>query len=33
LAPEPVAAGEAVEIVAVQNLTLEVRALRSPAPI
>lgn len=31
VAPEPVAAGEAVEIVAVQNLTLEVRALpRAP---
>jgi len=28
VAPEPVAAGETVEIVAVQNLTLEVRALR-----
>jgi len=32
VAPEPVAAGETVEIVAVQNLTLEVRALR-PRPI
>ena len=28
VAPDPVAAGETVEIVAVQNLTLEVRALR-----
>ncbi len=28
VAPEPVAAGETVEIVAVQNLTLEVRSLR-----
>ncbi len=33
VAPEPVAAGETVEIVAVQNLTLEVRAHRPRAAI
>jgi membrane-bound serine protease (ClpP class) len=33
VAREPVAAGEAVEIVAVQNLTLEVRALRPRVPV
>lgn len=33
VSPEPVAAGETVEIVAVQNLTLEVRALRPRAAL
>jgi membrane-bound serine protease (ClpP class) len=33
VAPEPVAAGETVEIIAIQNLTLEVRALRPPVSV